>query len=302
VQQGVLDNLRCDYQGETYAVLEDIENEYLYCAMPSPGRNLTVARMHKLIQGYMEQTIDPDKVRSQKPPEKNEGPLYRAVADTLMADALQPDYDVVLHFYSDTDDKWEDSEFELQKYAEMAEDAKHVKVYKIDGLRNERPKDFPDLGFFPCTWMFPMYDKYQPRQFNQSAGFTAQRLLWWTHYTSSFELEPHMLPGKLRALTGSPIGINGARPEGSTPKSILSMIAQAKMQLASAKENSQVQRVFQFHDNFDHSMVEYAPLEPEPNLPSSVKGIADTAGDSSGVKAGGHYDKKQTKDEKKEEL
>ena len=38
----IIEQLRCDYQGQTYAVLEDIEMEYLYCAVPGPGKNLTV--------------------------------------------------------------------------------------------------------------------------------------------------------------------------------------------------------------------------------------------------------------------
>eukprot|EP00976_Prorocentrum_cordatum_P032983 671803-Prorocentrum_minimum.AAC.2 len=64
----------------------------------------------------------------------------------------------------------------------------------MEGLLNERPTDFPELGYFPCTWMFPMYDKYAPRHFNASAGLNSERLLWWSHFASSFPLEKSMLP------------------------------------------------------------------------------------------------------------
>lgn len=42
VTSEIIETLRCDYQGQTYAVLEDLEQEYLYCAVPGPGKNLTV--------------------------------------------------------------------------------------------------------------------------------------------------------------------------------------------------------------------------------------------------------------------
>jgi hypothetical protein len=123
---------------------------------------------------------------------------------------------------SDGDDhamgcSWDDHEFELEKYAEAMEDVKTLKVYKFEGMRNERPVEFPDLGYFPCTWMFPMYDKYAPRGFNASAGLTSQRLLWWTHYASSYPLAESQLPRKLSFGTGSPLGWNGGRPLGDTP-------------------------------------------------------------------------------------
>jgi hypothetical protein len=44
----IIETLRCDYQGQTYAVLEDLEQEYLYCAVPSSGKNLTVRLRHPL--------------------------------------------------------------------------------------------------------------------------------------------------------------------------------------------------------------------------------------------------------------
>jgi hypothetical protein len=44
----IIVQLRCDYHGETYAVLEDLEQEYLYCAVPGSGKNLTVDRIEKV--------------------------------------------------------------------------------------------------------------------------------------------------------------------------------------------------------------------------------------------------------------
>ena len=85
-------------------------------------------RIEKLVQGYLEQTIDPDKVKSEPIPKKNPGPLFTAVADNLMQTVMQPDADVVIHFYSRADDSWEDHEFELEKFAEATEDIKSLKV------------------------------------------------------------------------------------------------------------------------------------------------------------------------------
>jgi hypothetical protein len=65
-----------------------------------------VDRIDKLVQGYLEQTIDPDKVKSEPIPKKNPGPLFAAVADNLMETVMQPDADVVIHFYSRADDRW----------------------------------------------------------------------------------------------------------------------------------------------------------------------------------------------------
>ena len=59
----------------------------------------------QLVQGYLEQTIDPDKVKSEPIPKKNPGPVFTAVADNLMETVMQPDVDVVIHFYSRADDR-----------------------------------------------------------------------------------------------------------------------------------------------------------------------------------------------------
>lgn len=70
------------------------------------NRAIQVDRIEKLVEGYLEQTIDPDKVKSEPIPKKNPGPLFVAVADNLMQTVMQPDADVVIHFYSRADDRW----------------------------------------------------------------------------------------------------------------------------------------------------------------------------------------------------
>jgi len=214
VKDDIMQHLRCDYTGQTYAVLEDFVNEYMYCATPDRDSNLTVSRLEKLVAGYLEQSLKPDKVKSERVPDakQNRGPVYKVVSDNLIETVLDAERDVVLHVYSKTDEKWEDTAFEMEKYAEAVEDITTIKVVAMEGLMNERPTDFPDLGYFPCTWIFPMYDKYTPRAFNASAGIKSERLLWWTHFTASFPLATDMLPPKPKVHYGIPVGHNGIRP------------------------------------------------------------------------------------------
>jgi len=124
-----------------------------------------------------------------------------------------------------------------------------TQVYKFEGMRNERPVEFPDLGYFPCTWMFPMYDKYAPRGFNASAGLSSQRLLWWSHYASSYPLADEQLPRKLSFGTGSPLGWNGGRPLGDKP---MAELLKKERELSQMKE---LRRVF--------SVVEAEPAHHE---------------------------------------
>lgn len=214
--QDLRTHLRCEYNGATSAVIEDHINEYMYCATTEYGKPITFERVEKLVNSYMTKSINPDKVRSEQVPLPfhNPGPLYKVVSDNMFEVAMAANRDVVLHFYTDTDELYEDRLHELEKFAELAEDAKHIYVGKIDGFKNEKPQDFPDLGYFPCTWMFPMYDKYSPRHFNSSAGFTAERLLRWVHQTASFPLPEHAIPADpLNKKEGSPVGWNGPRPD-----------------------------------------------------------------------------------------
>jgi hypothetical protein len=105
-------------------------NEYMYCATPDRDSNLTVTRLEKLVAGYLEQSLKPDKVKSEKVPDakKNRGPVYKVVSDNLMETVLDAERDVVLHVYSKTDEKWEDTAFEMEKYAEAVEDITTIKV------------------------------------------------------------------------------------------------------------------------------------------------------------------------------
>ena len=69
------------------------------------------------------------------------------------------DKDVVLHIFADVDGEWERRRYELGKLAEWAEDERpDLAVAVMDGLRNERPPDLPEVGFIPVTVIFPAGD------------------------------------------------------------------------------------------------------------------------------------------------
>lgn len=78
------------------------------------------------------------------------------------------------------DEKWEDDEFELSKLGEAVEDVPKLKITRINGIANEKPSEFPEIGYIPCTWLFPINNKHAPLYFNKTmGGFSAYNLLKW---------------------------------------------------------------------------------------------------------------------------
>lgn len=71
-------------------------------------------------------------------------------------------------------------------------------VGKMDGIRNERPPDFVEPGYFPCTIMFPatgkMGSQASPIRFNSSRGFDFDYLVDFVNETATFKLPPLKLP------------------------------------------------------------------------------------------------------------
>ena len=199
----LLGHLRCDFDGETsFAVLEDFAEEYRYCVEASVARPLTPGRIQRLVDGFISQdrTVvhSPDKLRSQPIPKENLGPVFDVVGENLMRVVLDPKKDVVIHFYSPMDDKWDYDETELNKAAEALEEAESVLIGRIDGFENEKPREFPDIGYFPCTYIFPMANKMMPIAFNKTEGFLKHRLLEWIGKHAS---KPEDLPRE--AFSGS---------------------------------------------------------------------------------------------------
>mmetsp|Transcript_16163 Transcript_16163/g.41293 ORF Transcript_16163/g.41293 Transcript_16163/m.41293 type:complete len:778 (+) Transcript_16163:219-2552(+) len=193
----LMDHLRCEYEGATFAVMEDFVEEYRYCADATPAKPLTVGRLRRLAEGVLANTVRPDKVTSQRiPAEKdNLGPVYDVVADNLIETVMDPTHDVVVHFYAEFDDKWDDDEFELAKLGEATEDVPQLKVTRMNGILNEKPPEFPEIGYIPCTWLFPMGSKHSPVYFNKTmGGFSAHRLLDWLKREASVTIDVPQLP------------------------------------------------------------------------------------------------------------
>ncbi|QDZ24310.1 protein disulfide isomerase [Chloropicon primus] len=198
----LLSHLRCDFDGETtFAVLEDFREEYRYCIEASSDRPLTFGRIERLVEGFVgrDKTVlgSPDKLRSEPVPsrESNVGPVYDVVGENLMEVVLDPTKDVVIHFYSPMDDKWDYDETELKNAAEVLEGTESVLIGKIDGFKNEKPREFPDIGYFPCTYLFPSSNKMMPIEFNKTQGFLKDRLLEWIGDHAS---KPEDLPEEAR--------------------------------------------------------------------------------------------------------
>ena len=109
---------------------------------------------------------------------------------------MDENVDSIIHFYAEFDETHEKSDYELQKLAETLEDVKTIRVGRIDGMKNERPKNFIDPGFFPCTIAFPADSKMQPVFFNKTAGFTKDRLLGWVSQMAYFPIHNSTVPDK----------------------------------------------------------------------------------------------------------
>lgn len=77
-----------------------------------------------------------------------------------------------------------------------------------------------------------------------------------------------MLPPKLTFATGSVIGVNGARPRDTNIKEEILKAQRAVEQF----DGGLLTRVFEFKDNFDHSMVEYGP---DPNADELAAEVGD---------------------------
>ncbi|GBG41723.1 hypothetical protein CBR_g74886 [Chara braunii] len=84
----LLDHLRCQYRGASYAVLEDFEDDYRYCVETNPMEKLTVSRLRKLCDGFLSRTATPDHVVSEPIPIANVGPVFKVVGKTLMSTRL----------------------------------------------------------------------------------------------------------------------------------------------------------------------------------------------------------------------
>lgn len=69
-----MEHLRCEYEGSTFAVMEDFVEEYRYCADATPSKPLTVERLRRLTNGVLANTVRPDKVRAASLP--HIGPDY----------------------------------------------------------------------------------------------------------------------------------------------------------------------------------------------------------------------------------
>ena len=179
----LMDHLRCEFKNASFAVLEDFTEEYRYCVESTDESPLTVDRIKKLVQGYVSQdkNLEPDKVRSEPLPKRNPGPsgVYDVVADNLISFSMDEKVDSVIHFYAAFDEGNDKMDLELRMVSEMLEDVKTIRIGRIDGMKNERPKTFIDPGFFPCTIAFPADRKMMPVFFNKTAGFTRDRLLGW---------------------------------------------------------------------------------------------------------------------------
>lgn len=196
----LMEHLRCEYQGVTFAVMEDFVNEYRYCADATPTKPLSVERLRRLTDGVLANSLKPDKVASQKVPDPkdNLGPVFEVVADNLIETVMDKEYDVVVHFYAEFDEKWDDDEFELAKLGDASEDIPKLKITRINGILNEKPSEFPEIGYIPCTWMFPMNNKHSPVYFNKTTGgFNAHRLLQWVKQTASIVVDVPDIPDPL---------------------------------------------------------------------------------------------------------
>eukprot|EP00854_Cymbomonas_tetramitiformis_P002528 gene2528-3274_t len=78
------------------------------------------ADQNSLVNSYMTKSINPDKVRSEQVPLPfhNPGPLFKVVSDNMFEVAMAANKDVVLHFYTDTEeDDWLDEDYALTKKA-----------------------------------------------------------------------------------------------------------------------------------------------------------------------------------------
>ena len=89
---------------------------------------------------YLAINLKPDKIQSLRIPAEDVGPVYTVVADSLIQTANMPNHDVVVHFFADFDQDWEEYEHELEKVAEELEDTPYIYIGKFDAVRNERPK------------------------------------------------------------------------------------------------------------------------------------------------------------------
>eukprot|EP00898_Chlorokybus_atmophyticus_P003168 jgi/Chlat1/3852/Chrsp26S04155 len=196
----LLEHLRCEHTSVTYAVLEDFKEEYRYCISTDSTSPLTPARIEKLVEAYSSRSITPDHIRSEPAPVNDAGPVCTVVADTLMQTVMNPEKDVVIAFYAEMDDKWEETEAVYEKVAIEYEEIPTLHITKIEGMRNERPKEFPDIGYFPCTWIFPALNKMQPMAYNNSAGMIYSKLKTFINTYASFPPEPQYLQQEQLAL------------------------------------------------------------------------------------------------------
>eukprot|EP00899_Mesostigma_viride_P016649 jgi/Mesvir1/24986/Mv16947-RA.2 len=176
VSGDLTEHLRCENTGVSYAVIEDHVDEYRYCINTNADSPLSAERINKTCTAFIERDVDPDHLRSERPPLVDPGPLFTAVASTMEMAVMDPRKDVVIHFYASFDDKWEETEFALEKLATEWEDVPTLKFFKIDGMKNEKPKNFPDLGYFPATWLFPARNKGDPVKYEASRGWAYDTL------------------------------------------------------------------------------------------------------------------------------
>jgi len=199
-------HLRCDppADGGSFAVLEDFAEEYFYCVQPP----LSAERLSAVAEAFLARGLAPDKLRGQEAAaleEAQAGPVAAVVTANLLDRVMRPDRDVVLHVYADFDEQWERTEYEYAKFAELVEEVETVHVAKLEGMRNERPREFPDLGYFPCTWLFPARAKHQPVRFNAtSGGFTRERLVRWLLAEASLPFPDHTRAKLLKAAAPTP--------------------------------------------------------------------------------------------------
>ena len=228
---------------KTFAVIEDFENEYRYCINVGDGKDLSSGRLSKTLESFHAGTLKPDELRSldreaakgggaasaaaegkgKKPgPRSTEttttagapsvvvdfepGAVTELVAADVVSAVHTRDKDVILHIFADVDAAWERQRYELTKLAEWAElERPDLAVAVMDGLRNERPPDLPEVGFIPVTIMFPAAggakekeeeeekdnddDEPPPLIFDAKDGFTADRLKEWLKVTSEEQQE-----------------------------------------------------------------------------------------------------------------
>lgn len=117
--------------------------------------------------------------KSEKPPKKNEGPIFEVVGDTFEEIVQDEEHDVILEYYLSYCKHCKNFAPEYEKLSKLFAEDKEIKFAKLNGEKNDTP--FKVEGF-PTVMMFRAGEKNKPLKY--TGDMNAEAVETWIVHNS----------------------------------------------------------------------------------------------------------------------